>query len=83
MVNTVNTEFREKWERCIAIFWSSGQTQVEWCKINNLNLHHTSVALIESNDSKYLKYSICRVIPVQIQRKGYTHRQEYTNFIIW
>ncbi len=50
-----NTELREEWERRIAVFRSSGQTQVEWCKINNLNLHQLKYWLkkIERPDSNH------------------------------
>lgn len=33
------TELQIEWERRIAVFRASGQSQSKWCKINNLSLH--------------------------------------------
>lgn len=33
------TELQMEWERRIAIFKASGQTQSKWCQVNNLSLH--------------------------------------------
>ena len=33
------TELQIEWERRIAVFKASGQTQSKWCQINNLSLH--------------------------------------------
>ena len=35
----VKTELQTEWERRIAIFKESGQTQAKWCADNNLKLH--------------------------------------------
>jgi hypothetical protein len=33
------TELHMEWERRIAIFEASGETQVKWCAANDLNVH--------------------------------------------
>jgi hypothetical protein len=33
------TELQIEWERRIAVFRTSGQTQSKWCQVNNLSLH--------------------------------------------
>ena len=34
-----NQELRKEWERRISIYRSSGQTQTNWCKANNISIH--------------------------------------------
>ena len=34
-----NQELRKEWERWISIYRSSGQTQTNWCKANDLSIH--------------------------------------------
>jgi hypothetical protein len=48
------TEIRKEWERRIAVFRASGQTQSKWCSVNDLKLHQLKywIKKIENTNSK-------------------------------
>lgn len=46
------TELRKEWERRIAVFRASGQTQAKWCAANDLKIHQFKYWLKRIEDSK-------------------------------
>jgi hypothetical protein len=39
MSKNPNLELRKEWERRIAVFRASGQTQSKWCEANEISVH--------------------------------------------
>ncbi len=59
-------ELRKEWERRIAIFRASGQTQTKWCAANDLNLHQLKYWLKRIEDSTSTYESVTKWTSVTI-----------------
>lgn len=47
-----NEELRKEWERRIEVFRSSGLTQTNWCKVNDISIHQFKYWFKKINDNQ-------------------------------
>jgi hypothetical protein len=60
------TELHMEWERRIAIFEASGQTQAKWCAANDLNIHQLKYWLKKIKGPKPSHETISKFTPVVV-----------------
>lgn len=52
MAKSSNPELRKEWERRIAVYRSSGQTQANWCKANEISINQLKYWMRKIEGSK-------------------------------
>ncbi|MDR6999666.1 IS66 family insertion sequence element accessory protein TnpA [Neobacillus niacini] len=62
-----NPQLRKEWERRILVYRSSGQTQANWCKANDISIHQFKYWLkrIEGLESKTKPSS--QWVPIELE----------------
>lgn len=62
-----NPELRKKWERRISDLRSSGQTQGNWCKANDISIHQLKYWIKRIEGSEYKPKTSSQWVPVELE----------------
>lgn len=70
MTKKLNLELHNEWERRISVYRSSGQTQINWCKANDISIHQFKYWLKRIEGSKSKPKTNTQWVPVELDNSS-------------
>ncbi|MGQ4669007.1 IS66 family insertion sequence element accessory protein TnpA [Metabacillus halosaccharovorans] len=75
MAKKLNLELHKEWERRFSVFRSSGQTQANWCKANDISIHQLKYWLKRIEGSKYKPKISSQWVSVELEDSTNEHTE--------